>query len=259
MIANPANQTALHARKRLVTLQQHDPEHDTRLTGHLVRTIKPCAKESVIWAHRRWCFNRLFDAVRTAKNSRRSAELESGQHGPSSRRIPPTVARDEFDTIRAACTLYPRNYHAWSHWHYLFAHCLSSLQCDPLHADLRSLVINEYQALEKWVRCNVSDYSAMHHFLLASELLQEFVTDDPESIRQWIQPKTVSDLVKDCWSSLSSFPSYETPFLVLRCLLPRLPESERQSYLDQLPQVDFPPARRDALMKGTNTYQCIST
>lgn len=53
LLANPAHETALNARKQLVTSSLLSAPHEPPFTDALF-TLRERAKQSLLWAHRRW-------------------------------------------------------------------------------------------------------------------------------------------------------------------------------------------------------------
>ncbi|CAG8507187.1 168_t:CDS:2 [Dentiscutata erythropus] len=67
------------------------------------------------------------------------------------------LIRLEIPIIRRVVELYPKNYYAWTHRHWI----ISLLPIDSSNSI--SLLDDELLNMEKWVRTNVSDHSGFHH------------------------------------------------------------------------------------------------
>ncbi|EAU91594.1 hypothetical protein CC1G_11826 [Coprinopsis cinerea okayama7 len=252
MITNPAHQTALNARKRLILLHQLDVHRELHLTGLLLRGIKTCAKETILWDHRRWCLKQAYGQIHAEPTCQANAPIESwSSHAEASMfpNLPVEAFAPEFTLIRAACAIYPRNYHAWSHWHFVFDGCHSMLRYTlsdtHIQGQLLAVMVEECQRLNEWIKTHVSDFSAIHHFLLANSLLYNLSATHPSSSDTsgifetglGHSPAIVASLL---WELLSSYPSHESLFLGLRSLLPQLSEEDENAYRDRLASLPLP-------------------
>jgi hypothetical protein len=107
-----------------------DPNKELELI-QLIFTIAKHAKSPVAWHHRQWIVERM-DAID----------------------IP-----NELELCHRACSIYPKNYHAWTYRSWLIsAKCLSPE------------ISKEYQASRHWVGLNISDYSGVQHLQRVMEL-----------------------------------------------------------------------------------------
>ena len=162
IFANPAHQTALNARKRLILRGVLSAELEIAFIDLLLRGSSECAKQSIIWDHRRWIFQRLYGTTASAPSWRLQAL--GGWLGPleweTIPQIPTNVARKELGLVRHACEIYPRNYHGWNHWRYVmnvtYVHLYEGREWEEL-------VDEEFREMLKWVEGHVSDYTSMHH------------------------------------------------------------------------------------------------
>ena len=148
LLANPAHQTALNSRKRLVQSHAVDPHWELTLSASLL-SCRECAKESILWHHRRWLLNVIHEVHPTA-DADSIPEI-----------IPPDALEAEFVCASAACHIYPRNYHAWAHRGF----CIKALVASQ-HSGTpsnSSVLAKEYQRTLKWIESHISDYSAMNY------------------------------------------------------------------------------------------------
>ncbi|TFK20785.1 hypothetical protein FA15DRAFT_646571 [Coprinopsis marcescibilis] len=252
-ITNPAHQTALNTRKRLISLEIHDGFKELRFTGLLLRGVKHCAKESMLWDHRRWCLRRIYGLLpidpEKAKLCIQHKAWSTATECLTFPNLPAQALREEFDLIRSACTIYPRNYHAWSHWHYIFDCCRASIcytSFEPQSAQETFLVmVEECQQLRQWILHHVTDFSAMNQFLLANQLLYALLEDNHalvphEQLEEAKGKSSPSSLAREFWSLISSFPPHESLFLSLRSLLPHLAAEERDGYRLAMSRLEAP-------------------
>ena len=162
LLANPAHQTALNTRKRFILRGEWSAEHELAFTELLLRGSSECAKQSVVWGHRRWIFLRLYGTTRPPD----ILQALRGWLGPdewaSLPNIPAIIARRELDLTKRACELYPRNYHGWNHWHYIMNVVYVCLGRDT-DGEWKELVDEQLREMMKWVEGHVSDYTSMHH------------------------------------------------------------------------------------------------
>jgi len=158
IVANPAHQTAFNVRKKLIGLGELLAPRDLDLTAALLAGSKESAKSSIVWDHRRWIFRRLHPPTNSpiiseSQTSRAPELLENSLLA----KLPIGVVDRELQLIARCCELYPRNYHAWTHWTF----CMQSVLLTA-RGRYDDIVRSEYQRLLQWVDRHVSDYSAMH-------------------------------------------------------------------------------------------------
>ena len=147
LLANPGHQTALNSRKKLVQNHFIDPRWELNLSASLL-SCRECAKESILWHHRRWLLRMIYEVSATA----------GADYIPET--IPPEAFEAEFACASTACHVYPRNYHAWAHRGFCVRALVASLQSVPSNP---SKLSEEYQVTLKWIESHISDYSAMNH------------------------------------------------------------------------------------------------
>ena len=148
LLANPAHQTALNSRKRLVQNLTIDPRCELNLSASLL-SCRECAKESTLWHHRRWLLRVIYEVPPTA----------GADSIPET--VPPDALEAEFVHTSAACHVYPRNYHAWAHRRF----CAKALVAWQQSGDpsISGALAKEYQRTLKWIESHISDYSAMNY------------------------------------------------------------------------------------------------
>ncbi|KAL1736378.1 hypothetical protein EV714DRAFT_171929, partial [Schizophyllum commune] len=166
ILANPAHQTALNARKMLIQNSQLDPSAELELTAHFLTASKDGAKQSTLWDHRRWLLQRMHPSPSFQHPARKRPR---GWATDVSRcpALPPSVIEQELPLSLRACEMYPRNYHAWVYRHAIFESILHTLEDadvpDSHRTEMFELVKQETQTIMSWIDCHVSDYTAMQH------------------------------------------------------------------------------------------------
>ncbi|KAJ8696919.1 hypothetical protein PTI98_006740 [Pleurotus ostreatus] len=194
LLANPAHQTALHERKKLVEARVIRADDELELLG-LLQASKSHAKESILWAHRRWLLN------------------EVGDSGIG--RISCHTLRQEFTAVFRAAEVYPRNYYAWSHWRFCVDALLDTLTVgitdDRLH-----LLLEQYDQLSLWVEQHISDYSAAHHLTNLVALVCRLDGGLGASTESRISPASAFDHVT---TLLSRYPSHESLWACARTVV----------------------------------------
>jgi len=190
LLANSAHQTALNSRKELVQNQVVDPCWELNFSASLL-SCRECAKESILWHHRRWLLRIIYEVPTTADSD---AIPET---------IPPEALEAEFSCVFTACHLYPRNYHAWAHRRYCAKALVALLQSEgPSNL---SVLANEYQRTLKWIESHISDYSAMNYVINFEKMLPG---GNPT--------EGCSPMKEHAMSLLRSFPDHESLWMYLR-------------------------------------------
>lgn len=215
LLVNPAHLLALNTRKRLLKCGLLDHAHELSFTDALL-TLHEGAKESLLWHHRRWLL-RLCHAA-SVRNKLQGARGEGMQRDSDTLEdlpMPASAFRREFAVVSAACELYPRNYHAWTH-RFLCASALLSLIQTKIDQDtslrddaLISVLAEEIAFGLTWIERHVSDYSAVQyscrlHAMLSKTQLRLDSTNTP--IQQLAH---ALDLVR-------AYPNHESLWLYLR-------------------------------------------
>ena len=182
LLVNPAHQTALNARKRLVLLGTHPASHELCFVDALL-TLRDGAKQSILWHHRRWLLRHIHPPLPAPSPPPSSSSCAGDPgHGDGVDTIhglalSPDAFRAEIAAVERACEAYPRNYHAWAH-RFLCAEALAlSVSCPPLppspsaaassQSQGRAEALRELEAerarVRAWVERHVADYSAMQY------------------------------------------------------------------------------------------------
>lgn len=252
LLLNPAHQTALTSRKRLIRDGHLNPEKELIFTELLLRGSKECAKQSIIWDHRRWCFKELYGIMGPKPSTVPSCaeHWSTAEEMQTFPKIPPAVIQHELNIIQHTCQTYPRNYHAWAHWHFIIDACLASVyfhsstadsdEPEPLagrRPDFLDVIIAECTRLRGWVEHNVSDYSAMHQLCQIQNLIEQLLHSGvlvPDSAKNL----TSLALVDQSISLVTTFPSHESLWMYLRISLAIIPAASRTATLEQIKEND---------------------
>lgn len=192
LLANPAHQTALNSRKKLVQNQVVDPNWELNLSTSLL-SCRECAKESILWHHRRWLLHVIHE-VSTTADSDNIPEV-----------IPPDALEAEFACASTACHLYPRNYHAWSHRRFCVEALVASLQSGV--PSTSGLLVKEYRRTLEWIESHISDYSAMNYAINFEKTVPD------EGPTEGCLPTKTREHAK---SLIRSYPDHESLWTYLR-------------------------------------------
>eukprot|EP00455_Lapot_gusevi_P004665 TRINITY_DN11922_c0_g1_i2.p1 TRINITY_DN11922_c0_g1~~TRINITY_DN11922_c0_g1_i2.p1 ORF type:complete len:443 (-),score=45.40 TRINITY_DN11922_c0_g1_i2:41-1297(-) len=139
LLINADNYTAWNIRKQII-----EAGHQTELQEikflNLVFTKHPKSGEG--WAHRRWLLRRIPGFSSSPSPARASAELRE------------SLLEGELRVCERVAEIYPKNYFAWSHRHWLVQSIME-----------RRLEIfqQELERLKRWSNLHVSDHSGFHH------------------------------------------------------------------------------------------------
>ncbi|KAI1783962.1 protein prenylyltransferase [Ganoderma leucocontextum] len=178
LLVNPAHQTALNTRKRLVLLGVHPASHELRFTDALL-TLRDGAKQSIVWHHRRWLLRHIHPLLPASASDSHSPAPRSPGWGDgvdtlNDVALPPDAFLAEIAAVERACEAYPRNYHAWAH-RYLCAEALVlSASASSPHGGLQAAreLEEERARIRTWVERHVADYSAMQYACRLEVLLR---------------------------------------------------------------------------------------
>lgn len=217
LLANPAHQTALNSRKRLVQENVVQPHWELSFSSSLL-SCRECAKESTLWHHRRWLLHVIHGVPTTASTS------------SIPETVPIATLEAEFACASTACHLYPRNYHAWTHRHL----CIKALVVllPPEVPSKPGVLVEEYQWTLKWIESHISDYSAMNHAINFERMLPgRKPTDGLLSTKAHAA------------SLLQSYPDHESLWMYLRGSITH--ESELEGLF--APMKEVPSAQKFAL------------
>lgn len=220
ILANPAHQTALNNRKRLMQSGFLLPEEELTFIELLLRGSRVCAKQSMIWDHRRWIFRFLYKEMgslvhETLPYLPRWSTVEEAQSLP---RLSPELIRKELDLIKAACQSYPRNYHAWTHWHHVidiaFISAISS--ADDIRLSYFTVIYEENIRLRSWISNHVSEFTAAHHLCSMGYIIDHLVSLDKNLVAE---AGGSCILVDDAYSLASNYPDHLSLWMYLRVSL----------------------------------------
>ncbi|KAF8908021.1 hypothetical protein CPB85DRAFT_1436282 [Mucidula mucida] len=211
LLANSAHQTALNARKRLVKSGHLDAQSELSLFAAFMTGCRDCAKQSMVWHHRRWMLHHL------SSSSQVFHDLEYDLLDISVEKI-----RAELQLLSVCCESYPRNYYAWVHRTY----CMDLLQKHVVANTPKSqeLLIEDFASLLQWIDCHLSDYTAMHHLCKVVSLFQILGCET-------IQFRT---LFNHAVSLISSYPEHEALWMYLRLVLCLVPLEQRHEMVTEI-------------------------
>lgn len=223
LLANSSHQTALNARKRLLQNGFISDEKELEFTEVLIKGSSDCARQSIIWNHRRWIFIRLYEEIheygKTTPHVEGWADLEQLKRVP---RMPTTCIKAEFELVRRACEMHHRNYYAWSHWHFLvnIVYLILSVSDSASEAECYlDILVQEFLALRGWIDLNVSDYSAIHHLYNLGRLFSQLKLQYPSYIVETLSLDSLAVSLSDHAASLvSAYPSHESLRLYVRAV-----------------------------------------
>ena len=237
LVLNPGHQTALNTRKRLIRKGYFEPERELRYIALLQHGSADCAKQSIIWDHRRWCITYIRGVPKSSVYP--YPILHHWSSSEEARLLPHVNTEDvcrELAIVYHTCESYPRNYHAWNHWHWLIDTTVSSVfryqPGEPERRDFLLVLVDAYVDLRNWIDRHPSDYTAMHqmcqiqttidHLLGAGVLTQDVAAKLPS-----LTP------VEHCLSLLTAFPAHEALWMHLRVILGYMDEESRSKMLNQ--------------------------
>jgi protein prenyltransferase alpha subunit repeat containing protein 1 len=232
LLANPAHQTALNMRKRLIQDSFLDPEKELEIVGAF-QSARECAKEAILWDHRRWLLRILYSQA----PGRPSYDEHSAHCRPHSDLlyIPHNAFQKEFSLIGRSCEIYPRNYYAWTHWGFCINSLCARLRANSTASDdrqqLADVLVQEVLRLRRWVELHVSDHSAVHHLC---RLLQEFQYH-PISNTSFSSSATMNPALsfEHALSLVNAYPSHESLWLYLRATV-CIPEDQKNKKILKL-------------------------
>lgn len=212
LLANPAHQTALNTRKKSVARGSLDPSKELDLIALFIRGFKECGKQSIIWDHRRWIFRYQYEAIRPQT----LAGWPTSEEASSFPMIPLDILEEECQLIKHACEIYPRNYHAWAHYHWILNVIVVVANRGPGPGgesvqDYHRFLRKEVTSLREWISLHVSDFSAVH--LLCT--LAVLDRSGPARLVEGI----VDEIRKHAVDLVVSYPAHETLWLYLRSVL----------------------------------------
>ncbi|KAI0365574.1 protein prenylyltransferase [Pilatotrama ljubarskyi] len=221
LLVNPAHQSALNARKRLVQLRAVDAAYELRFASALL-TLHEGAKQSLLWHHRRWLLRRIYPEAMGSRTSDVVGDGEDSLHGVE---LDADAFRTEVAVVVRACEVYPRNYHAWTH-RYLCAEALvariRTQGREDAHADaMVHAWRGERARVREWIERHVSDYSAMQ-YACRLEVLARRLAESGAGRRARADASTVPSeeeretACEHAWSLVQAYPAHESLWLYLR-------------------------------------------
>jgi protein prenyltransferase alpha subunit repeat containing protein 1 len=231
LILNPAHQTVINGRKRLIQAGHLDSVKELRFMELLLRGLIDCAKQSIIWDHRRWCLKLIHGTLGSSVHQH--PPLEHWASAEEARLLPKLDLEDirrEIAIVYHTCETYPRNYHAWNHWHWLIDITLSSIYQDEYQQQgFSRLLVDAYFELRRWTDCHPSDYTAMHQLSQCQRILDHLHTTEV-----FTQDLASSSLVEHCLSLLTAFPTHESLWIHLRVVLGNSKEEVRLKIVQEV-------------------------
>ncbi|KAF8911470.1 hypothetical protein CPB84DRAFT_1812322 [Gymnopilus junonius] len=251
LLLNPAHETALNTRKQLIQDGFLDPQRELVLIELIARGSPECAKQSSVWDHRRWCFRKICGIMGPAVIRPFQRCWSSSEEVQMFPKISPSAVRHELNVIHRTCEIYPRNYHSWTHLHFLMDVCYASIYLSGDLDDRRQflgIITGEHIHLRRWVEQHVSDYSAVHQLCQLQRLIDHLrmtsVFDDDA-----MRASNSSELVEHAISLILAFPSHESLWMYLRDTLDRSTDEDREKIIEEVQSDKFPssPLRRRLL------------
>lgn len=230
LLANPAHQTALNARKRVfstpvnsihVNAGKHSYEAELAFIAALL-SVKQCAKISALWHHRR----ALLCALHTSSDwTIQNRVCFNDDVFVSTVSIPPSALQAEISLTERACEVYPRSYYPWCHRSLCvqtYVHSLRharSLNSEEASRAFETLLREEFNAAQRWLVRHVSDHSAADHLCRVSEYLDALGLT-PEPSHTDVDVKTYASYAPLCAQHarelVARYPTHETLWLYLR-------------------------------------------
>ena len=233
ILLNPAHQTALNTRKRLIKDGHIDPNKELSFIELLVRGSPDAGKQSIIWDHRRWCLRNIhgiMGPVILLPGLQHPASSEEMERFP---RLTVSTIRHELSIIQQTCETYPRNYHAWSQWSFIINVCYASIySSNDRFRDFLAVIMQEVARLRNWVDQHVSDYSAMHQLCQAQKLIDNLALSD--QFKDVVDTTQRSSLAHHSLSLVTIFPSHESLWMYLRVSLANSDPTERTKILQSI-------------------------
>ncbi|KAJ6593531.1 hypothetical protein B0H19DRAFT_1090809 [Mycena capillaripes] len=216
LLANPAHQTALNVRKRLIQSGALSSHAELKFSARLLPSSRPSSKESIQWAHRRWIFHVLYPRALPDFGP----PLQGWAYGSptDAPEIPPNTIENEFELVSRCCEAYPRNYHAWSYHHFIVQCIYVSLRgSHPADSPYLALFAGEFGKLRRWIESHVSDHSAIHQFCSMVSRLQTLDLPQYQSVLGPLAELSVH--FEHAMSLVTAFPSHESLWIYLRAII----------------------------------------
>ena len=216
LLANPAHQTALNMRKRLIHKGALEPAHELGLTASLLSS-RNCSNQAILWYHRQWLLRRRYGPETPVLDP---VEMDS----VDIRAIPLDVLRAELSVASDASEIYPRNYFSWMHRHFCIQFVLSQSQLHPNSLPIKLFIAEEISAVRLWIERHISDASAVHYLITLTISLNHTHPKDimgqtpigPQDVRF---DDLVSSTINHALSLVKSYPDRECLWMYLRAAL----------------------------------------
>ncbi|KAF7799897.1 hypothetical protein EIP86_011139 [Pleurotus ostreatoroseus] len=235
LLANPAHHTAWNTRKRLIQLDLLGAGSELGFCAALL-TVRDCAKQSVLWHHRRWLLRRMLRYSTSNVETRLSNFLPTSfQDDEDSLRnldVPLVTLRREFELCTLACNTYERNYFAWAHRYRCLDVLLSMLVSESsIHSEmaikLSQMFRDEISWCREWVERHASDYSAVQYRCRLTTAAVHFAgvaTQSPNAV--FTGPfENANELWRHAKDLADAYPDHEALWMYVRGALQVLWES----------------------------------
>ena len=197
---NPAHQTALNARKRLIERKLIDAGQELKFTAALL-SCRQCCKQGELWHHRRWLLQRIYPIQRSVDTT----------SGPKDFYLTSDDLSVEMNLVARACELYPRNYFGWTHRTICIQSALTPITHPITPDEITEILSKEVFSVTRWIESHISDYSGVHHLRnlarLANDTENALLSDDLQSL--FLPIGRIAALIR-------AFPEHETLWLYLR-------------------------------------------
>jgi len=255
LLANPAHQTALNTRKRLISCGVRDVRTELRFTAALL-SLRESSKQSILWHHRRWLLRKLGTCPHTESGSDTMDEDDLRGYD-----IPVESLTMELEIVSRACEIYPRNYFAWNH----------RFRCiDALNSTLRNIrlshsqpdtvtgggggvaiananahiIVQECASAKDWISRHISDYTAMQYFLrLLTSRIRRSDLRELQAVDGLLEAETETETVeRHALELVRMYPDHEALWIYLRGAIaaragsspPRVMDMDDESVLELL-------------------------
>ncbi|KAG2153313.1 hypothetical protein DEU56DRAFT_478743 [Suillus clintonianus] len=202
ILMNPAHQTALNARKRLIERNLINMGQELKFTAALLSS-RHCCKQGELWYHRRWLLRRINPMPSVPQGS----IIDVAPDSPNFY-LPPDDLSLEINLVTRACELYPRNYFGWTHR----TICTQSALVSGVHStttnEITEILPKEITSVMQWIESHISDYSAVHHLKILMLLVE-----DTGSLSL---PDNLLPVIGHALTLVRAFPEHETLWQYLR-------------------------------------------
>jgi protein prenyltransferase alpha subunit repeat containing protein 1 len=202
---NPAHQTALNARKRLIERRLIDVGQELQFTAALL-SCRHCCRQGGLWYHRQWLLQRVYPIPSSHQGWRADLVPDSQNFC-----LAPNELSVEVNIVARACELYPCNYFGWMHR----TICIQSALVFAVHStasDVFTEVLSkEVISVTQWIESRISDYSAVHHLKTLAHLAEDMESTLLQDNLQCLLP-----IIDHVVTLVRAFPEHETLWMYLR-------------------------------------------